>query len=110
MNANTMELNLDELEMVTGGDLWNRVKGALVGAAVGCVGTTISGFIAAGPFGAAAGAISGAAGGAIKTEGRSFRLILLTLSLSFQRMLPAFRHRRGHSYIMHFLIPNTQKC
>ena len=65
MNANTMELNLDELEMVTGGDLWNRVKGALVGAAVGCVGTTISGFIAAGPFGAAAGAISGAAGGAI---------------------------------------------
>ena len=51
--------------MVTGGDLWNRVKGALVGAAVGCVGTTISGFIAAGPFGAVAGAISGAAGGAI---------------------------------------------
>ncbi len=37
MNANTMELNLDELEMVTGGDLWNRVKGELVGAAVGCV-------------------------------------------------------------------------
>ena len=65
MNANTMELNLDELEMVTGGDLWNRVKGALVGAAVGCVGTTISGFIAAGPFGAAAGCISGVAAGAI---------------------------------------------
>ena len=60
-----MELKLDELEMVTGGDLWNRVKGALVGAAVGCVGTTISGFIAAGPFGAVAGAISGTAGGAI---------------------------------------------
>ena len=65
MNANTMELNLDELEMVTGGDWWNRVKGALVGAAVGCVGTTISGFIAAGPFGAAACAISGAASGAL---------------------------------------------
>ena len=45
MNANTMELNLDELEMVTGGDLWSRVKGALVGAAIGCVGATIPGFI-----------------------------------------------------------------
>ncbi len=65
MNANTMELDLNELEMVTGGDWWNRVKGALVGAAVGCVGTTIVGFIAAGPFGAAAGTISGTVGGAI---------------------------------------------
>lgn len=65
MNTNMMELNLDELEMISGGDVWDRVKGALVGAAVGCVGTTVAGFIAAGPFGAAAGAISGTAGGAI---------------------------------------------
>ena len=82
MNANTMELNLDELEMVTGGDLWSRVKGALVGAAVGCVSATIPGFIAAGPFGAAACAISGAASGAI-TGGmaRYEEMIVRTASL-----------------------------
>lgn len=65
MNTNTMELNLDEMEMITGGDLWNRVKGAVAGAAIGCVGGTITGLIAAGPVGAAVGFVGGTVGGAV---------------------------------------------
>lgn len=68
MNTNTMELNLDELEMITGGDVWDHVKGTLIGAGIGCVSGAICGFVTAGPVGAAAGGVTGAAAGAIVGE------------------------------------------
>ena len=37
MNSDTMELNLNELEMISGGDVLDRVKGTLIGAGIGCV-------------------------------------------------------------------------
>ena len=72
MNSNTMELNLDELEMVTGGDVWDRIKGTLVGVGIGCVSGAICGFVTAGPIGAAAGGVTGAATGAIVGETAGF--------------------------------------
>lgn len=68
MNTNTMELNLDELEMISGGDVWDRVKGTLIGAGIGCVSGAICGVVTAGPVGAAAGGVTGAAAGAIVGE------------------------------------------
>ncbi len=68
MNTNTMELNLDELEMISGGDVWDRVKGTLIGAGIGCVSGAVCGFVTAGPIGAAAGGVTGAAAGTIVGE------------------------------------------
>ena len=77
MNTNTMELNLDEMEMVNGGDfeeiVVNRFGGFAMGAAagglagmgvgsvIGPVGTTVGGLV-----GFAAGGVAGAIGGADK--------------------------------------------
>ena len=62
MNTNTMELNLNEMETVTGGDTLDHVAGALtVGTAGMLVGAGI-GSIAGAP-GVVIGAVAGAAGG-----------------------------------------------
>ena len=73
MNTNTMELNLDEMEMVTGGDFLEdivveRVGGFALGAAAGTfagmgVGAVVGGpivSVAAGPVGFVAGGVAGA--------------------------------------------------
>ena len=72
MNTNRMKLSMDELEMVSGGDVWDRVKGTLTGAGIGCVSGAICGFVTAGPIGALAGGVSGAAAGAVVGETAGF--------------------------------------
>ena len=37
MNTNVNELNLNEMEMITGGDFWNHVIGAVTGMGVGAL-------------------------------------------------------------------------
>ena len=66
MNNNMMELNLDEMAMVTGGgDVLDHVEGAFDGAVVcGISGLIIGGLIGGGP-GAAIGFGGGAVGGGI---------------------------------------------
>ena len=79
MNTNTMELNLDKMEMVTGGDLFeeivvNRFGGFALGAMAGTfagmgVGAVVGGpiiSVAAGPVGFVAGGVAGAIVGADK--------------------------------------------
>ncbi len=78
MNTNTKELNLDKMEMVTGGDLFEEIvvnrfggfalgavaggsAGMIVGSAIGPVGTTVGGVV-----GFAAGGVAGAIVGADK--------------------------------------------
>ena len=61
MNTNTMELNLNEMAMVTGGDVLDHVEGAFDGAVVcGISGLIIGGLIGGGP-----GAAIGFGGGAV---------------------------------------------
>ena len=47
MNTNTMELNMNEMEMVNGGDIISGIgKGAITGAAGGVVGGILGGAMA----------------------------------------------------------------
>ena len=65
MNTNTKELNLNEMEMVTGGDVLDHVEGAFDGGVVcGISGLIVGGIIGGGP-GAAIGFGAGAVGGGI---------------------------------------------
>ena len=65
MNTNTMELNLDEMAMVSGGDVLDHVEGAFDGGVVCGVGGLIVGGIIAGGPGAGIGFCAGAVGGGI---------------------------------------------
>ena len=75
MNNNMMELNLDEMAMVTGGgDVLDHVEGAFDGAVVcGISGLIVGGLIAGGPgagigfFGGAI--VGGVAGGILGASG-----------------------------------------
>ena len=61
MNTNTMELSMEEMELINGGfDLWGAIKGALIGAGTGAVGGAIGGAIIGGGVGAIPGALAGA--------------------------------------------------
>ncbi len=66
MNNNMMELNLDEMAMVTGGsDAVDHAQGAFIGGMVcGVGGLIVGGLIAGGP-GAAIGFFGGAIGGGV---------------------------------------------
>ena len=55
MNTNTMELNLNEMEMIAGGDIWDHVNGAIRGALGGAVVGFIGGLATAGPAGGVVG-------------------------------------------------------
>ena len=59
MNTNTMELNLDEMEMVNGGSLLRIIKGITYGA----VGGAAVGGCAGGPAGCVIGAVCGGIAG-----------------------------------------------
>ena len=49
MNTNVNELNLNEMEMITGGDFWNHVIGAVTGMGVGAlVGGLVGGAVSSG--------------------------------------------------------------
>jgi hypothetical protein len=58
MNTNTMELNMNEMEMVNGGSFLSILKGTALGIVIGAT----FGGSAAGPYGALVG---GAAGGVV---------------------------------------------
>ncbi len=65
MNTNTIELNLNEMEIVTGGDFWNHVIGAVTGMGVGAlVGGLVGGAVSSG-MGAPVGIMIGAVAGGI---------------------------------------------
>ena len=73
MNTNTMELNLNEMEMIAGGDIWDHVNGAIRGAVGGAVVVAIGGLITAGPVGGVVGfggglVAGGVAGGIVGDE------------------------------------------
>ena len=61
LNPNMTELNLDELELISGGWNWKRaiIGGAVIGAVMGAVGTCIGGL----PLGAVTGTVGAVAGG-----------------------------------------------
>ncbi|MBP5169354.1 MAG: Blp family class II bacteriocin [Oscillospiraceae bacterium] len=62
MNTNTMELNLNEMELVTGGgDTLDHVAGAVTGVVSGAM----VGCVVGGTVGGAVGAVVGSAAGAI---------------------------------------------
>ena len=65
MNTNTMELNLNEMELVNGGGVWDHVLGAAEGVAGGFFGGLFGGLAIAGPGGAAVGSVGGAVVGGV---------------------------------------------
>ena len=69
MDTNTMELNLNELETVNGGDVWDHVlgvfTGAMGGAFTGMAAGGLGGLGVAGPAGAVTGGLGGFAVGAV---------------------------------------------
>ena len=60
-HTNINELNLDELELISGGWNWKRaiIGGAIIGAVMGTIGTCIGGP----PLGAVTGTVGAVAGG-----------------------------------------------
>ena len=65
MNTNTMELKLNEMELVNGGGFWDHVLGAAEGVAVGFFAGLGGGLAIAGPGGAAVGCVGGAVAGGV---------------------------------------------
>ncbi len=65
MNSNTMELTMDELEMVNGGDAMDHVMGAVIGGEYCAVAGFLGGLLAAGPVGAVAGFGGGLVAGGV---------------------------------------------
>ena len=65
MNTNTMELNLNEMELVNGGGIWDHVLGAVEGVAGGFFAGMFGGLAIAGPGGAAVGSVGGAVVGGV---------------------------------------------
>ena len=65
MNTNTMELNLNEMELVNGGGVWDHVLGAAEGVSGGFFAGLFGGLAIAGPGGAAVGSIGGAVAGGV---------------------------------------------
>ena len=65
MNTNTMELNLNEMELVNGGSIGDHVLGALVGVGTGFFAGMFGGLAIAGPGGAAVGCVGGAVAGGV---------------------------------------------
>ena len=61
MNTNTMELNLNEMAMVTGGDAVDHVRGAVCGGFL----CGIGGLVVGGVVGGAPGLVIGMVGGAV---------------------------------------------
>jgi hypothetical protein len=68
MNSNTMELTMDELEMVNGGDAMDHVMGAVIGGGYCAVAGFLGGLLAAGPVGAVAGFGGGLVAGGVRAE------------------------------------------
>ena len=60
MPAGTMELNMNEMEMVNGGNLFGCMIAAIVGAGKGALTGGAAGMVVAGPPGAVVGAVVGA--------------------------------------------------
>ena len=65
MNTNTMELNLEEMKAVTGGDAGDHVAGAVMGMGLGTITGGLIGCAIGGLGGAATGAVIGAPIGAV---------------------------------------------
>jgi len=65
MNTNTMELNLNEMETVNGGDAMDHIAGAVMGFGIGGLAGLGVGSAVAGPVGAPVGAFVGCVGGAV---------------------------------------------
>ena len=65
MNTSTMELTMDELETVNGGDAVDHVIGAVIGGGYCAMAGFFGGLLAAGPVGAAAGFGSGLVAGGV---------------------------------------------
>ena len=65
MDTNRMELSMDELEMVNGGDTAKQVSLAATSVTICAVYGGGAGMLAGGPIGAAIGAAAGAAVGGI---------------------------------------------
>ena len=65
MNTNTMELNLNEMELVNGGSIGDHVLGALVGVGTGFFAGMFGGLAIAGPAGGVAGMFGGAVVGGV---------------------------------------------
>ena len=63
MELNKMELTMDELAMVNGGDVWDHVvgffSGAAAGAFTGLAAGGLGGLVVAGPAGAVTGGLGG---------------------------------------------------
>ena len=65
MNTETMELNLNEMETVSGGSFWDHLNGVTVGMGAGGLAGLAVGSAVAGPTGGMVGLAAGAVGGAI---------------------------------------------
>ncbi len=65
MNTNTMELNLNEMEMITGGDAGDHFAGAVMGMGLGAITGGLTGGLVGGLPGIGTGAIIGAPIGAV---------------------------------------------
>lgn len=64
MNTNTVELNLNEMEMINGGWSW---KAFVPGAVIGGIGGLVAGAVSAGIPGAVIGTVAGAVVGGVIT-------------------------------------------
>jgi hypothetical protein len=65
MDTNTMELNLNEMELVNGGSIGDHVLGALVGVGTGFFAGMFGGLAIAGPAGGVVGMVGGAVAGGV---------------------------------------------
>ena len=90
MNTNVNEMNLNEMEMITGGDFWNHVIGAVTGMGVGAlVGGLVGGAVSSG-MGAPVGMMIGAPVGAVAGGIVGIRDILETADSGMQKLLDLF--------------------
>ena len=81
---------LDELEMITGGDVWNHIIGAVTGMSVGAlVGGLVGGAVSSG-MGAPVGMMIGAPVGAVAGGIVGIRDILETADSGMQKLLDLF--------------------
>ena len=65
MNTNTIELNLNEMELVNGGSIADHVLGAVEGLVIGTFTGMFGGLAIGGPGGAAVGTVGGAVVGTV---------------------------------------------